>query len=53
MTCDIGNPGHGLEQAQKCGRVIPVTGIPTVELFKLFKLSFHKCTIVLMSNIAF
>jgi len=29
MTYDIGNPGHGLVQAQKCGRIKPVNGIPT------------------------
>jgi hypothetical protein len=25
---DIGNPGHGLGQAKKCGRVTIVNGIP-------------------------
>ena len=29
MTYDIGNPGPGLGQAHKCGRVKPVNGIPT------------------------
>ena len=28
MTYDTGNPGPGLGQAQKCGRIKPVTGIP-------------------------
>jgi hypothetical protein len=27
-TYDVGNPSAGLEQAQKCGRVKPVNGIP-------------------------
>jgi hypothetical protein len=27
MTCDVGNPGPGLGQAQKCGGVKPVNGI--------------------------
>ena len=27
MTYDVGNPGPGLGQAQKCGRVKPVNGI--------------------------
>jgi hypothetical protein len=26
MTYDVGNPGPGLGQAQKCGRIKPVTG---------------------------
>jgi hypothetical protein len=30
MTYDIGNPGLGLGQAQKCGRVKLVNGIPTL-----------------------
>ena len=30
MTYDVGNAGPGLEQAQKCGRVRPVNGIPTI-----------------------
>jgi hypothetical protein len=29
-ACDIGNPGPGLGQAQKCGRVKSVNGIPTL-----------------------
>jgi len=28
MTYDIGNPGPGLGQAQKCGWVKPFNGIP-------------------------
>ena len=28
-TYDVGNPGPGLGQAQHCGRVKPVNGIPT------------------------
>jgi hypothetical protein len=28
--CDVGNPGPGLMQAQQCGRVKPVNGIPTL-----------------------
>ena len=31
-TYDIGNLGPGLGQAQKCGRVKPVNGIPTLPL---------------------
>jgi len=27
MTYDVGNPGPGLGQAHKCGRVKPVNGI--------------------------
>jgi hypothetical protein len=27
---DVGNPGPGLGQALKCGRVEPVSGIPTL-----------------------
>jgi len=30
MTFDVGNPAPGLGQAQKCGSVIPVNGIPTL-----------------------
>jgi len=30
MTYDIGNPGSGLGQAQKCGLVKPVNWIPTL-----------------------
>jgi len=30
MTCDIGNPGPGLRQARKCGRVKLDNGIPTL-----------------------
>jgi hypothetical protein len=29
-TCDVGNPGLGLEQAQRCGEVKPVNGIPAL-----------------------
>jgi hypothetical protein len=29
-TYDVGNPGPGLGQAQKCGRVKPVNEIPTL-----------------------
>jgi len=29
MTYDVGNSGPDLGQAQKCGRVKPVNGIPT------------------------
>jgi len=29
---DIGNPGHGLGQAKKCGRVTIVNGIPAPPL---------------------
>jgi hypothetical protein len=29
-TDDVGNPGPGLGQAQKCGRVKPVNEIPTL-----------------------
>jgi len=32
MTYDIGNPGPGLGQTQKCGRVKPINGIPTLPL---------------------
>jgi len=28
MTYDIGNPGYDLGQAQNCGEVNPVNGIP-------------------------
>ena len=31
-TYDIGNPGPGLEQAQKCGRVKPIIGVPTIAI---------------------
>ena len=27
---DVGNPGAGLGQAQQCGRVKPLNGIPTL-----------------------
>ena len=27
-TSDVGNPGPGLGQAQQCGRVKPINGIP-------------------------
>jgi hypothetical protein len=30
MTCDVGNPGPALGQAQKCGVVKPVNGMPTL-----------------------
>jgi len=30
MTYCIGNPGYGLKQAHKCGRVKPVNGIPAL-----------------------
>jgi hypothetical protein len=30
MTYDIGNPGPGLEQKQKCGWAKPVNGITTL-----------------------
>ena len=30
MTYDVGNPGPGLGQAQKCGRVKQNNGIPTI-----------------------
>jgi len=35
MTYDVGNPSHGLGQAQKCGWpwIEPVTGIPTLLMF--------------------
>jgi len=29
-TYDIGNPGPGLRQTQKCGGVMPVNGIATI-----------------------
>jgi len=29
-TCDVGNPGPGLGQAQKCVGGKPVNGIPTI-----------------------
>jgi hypothetical protein len=32
MTCEVRNPGPGLEQAQTCGRVKPVNGIQTFPL---------------------
>jgi hypothetical protein len=32
MTYDIGNPGPDLGQAQKCGRLKLVNGIPTLPL---------------------
>jgi len=32
MTYDIGNPVPGLGQTQKCGRVKPINGIPTLPL---------------------
>jgi hypothetical protein len=32
MTYDVGNPGPGLGQAQKCGRVRQVNGIPNLGL---------------------
>ena len=37
MTYDVGNLGPVLEQAQKCGRVIPVNRIPTITLNWIFK----------------
>jgi len=30
MAYDVGNPVPGLGQAQKCGRVKPVNGIPNL-----------------------
>jgi len=30
MTCDVGHPGPGLGQAEKCGGVKLVDGIPTL-----------------------
>jgi hypothetical protein len=30
MTYDVGNPGPGIRQAHKCGKVKLVKGIPTV-----------------------
>ena len=30
MTYAIGNPGPGVEQAQQCGGIQPVNGIPTL-----------------------
>ena len=30
MTYDVGNPGTGLGQVQKCGRIKLVNGIPTL-----------------------
>jgi len=30
MTYDVRNPGAGFGQPQKCGRVTPVNGIPTL-----------------------
>ena len=30
MACDVGHPGPGLGQAEKCGGVKPVNGIPTL-----------------------
>jgi hypothetical protein len=35
MTYDVGNPGPGLEQAQKCDGVKPVNEIPTLPLLML------------------
>jgi len=32
MTYDVRNPGPGFGQAQKCGRIKSVTGIPTLSL---------------------
>jgi len=32
MTYGVGNPGPGFEQAQKCGRVKLISGIPTISL---------------------
>jgi len=29
-TCDIGNPGPGLEKAQKCDGLKPLNGMPTL-----------------------
>ena len=29
MTYDVGNPGPDLEQAQRCGRIKLINGIPT------------------------
>ena len=34
MTYDIGNPGSGLEHAQKSGGVKPINGIPTLLSYK-------------------
>ena len=39
MTCDVGNPGPAIGQAQKYGGVKPVIGIPTVS-------SIYVCTSV-------
>jgi hypothetical protein len=35
MTYDVGNPGPGLVQAQKCGGVKPVKGFPTLPSYHL------------------
>jgi hypothetical protein len=32
MKYDVGNPGSGLVEAQKCGGVKPVNGIPTLPI---------------------
>ena len=35
-TYDVGNPGPGLEQAQKCGRIKPINGISTLPTCSIY-----------------
>ena len=44
MTFDVGNPAPGLGQAQKCGRIKRVNGIPTFHDI-IFKILLYICKI--------
>ena len=41
MTCDSGNPGSGMGQAQRCGRVKPVHVYGTLFLFSVYITGEH------------
>jgi hypothetical protein len=41
MTFDVGNPAPGLGQAQKCGSVILLNGIPTLLLITGSPMAIH------------
>ena len=41
MTCDSGNPGSGMGQAQRCGRVKPVHVYGTIFLISIYITGEH------------
>jgi hypothetical protein len=41
MTCDNGNPGSGIGQAQRCGRVKPVHVYGTIFLISVYITGEH------------